>query len=289
MKPVFAKVLDGLQEKVYLTRFINRPHFSTEFHFHTECQMTYIVRSSGYKIIGDCIEDFEMDELTFLGSDTPHVWHDQLQEGALGKSEENARSVGLFLHSEKLVNALSSLYNTKKLEELLQTSKRGMKFYGDSKKQLKDLLFRMDEAEESVQLILLLQLLEVLCNTNEYTLLASAGYVNTYQTGDNERIDKIFKYLFANFSCEIKLDDVAALANMNKQSFCRFFKARTQKTLVQFINEIRIAHAIKLMGREDINIGNIAYDCGYNSISNFNKFFKLVTNKTPSELKKRIC
>ena len=92
-----------------------------------------------------------MDELTFLGSDTPHVWHDQLQAGALGKSEENARSVGLFLHSEKLVNALSSLYNTKKLEEMLQISKRGMKFYGDSKKQLKDLLFRMDEAEESVQ------------------------------------------------------------------------------------------------------------------------------------------
>jgi AraC-like DNA-binding protein len=82
---------------------------------------------------------------------------------------------------------------------------------------------------------------------------------------------------------------VASIANMNKQAFCRFFKARTQKTLVEFINEIRIAHAIKLMSADDGNIGSIAYKCGYNSISNFNKFFRLVTKKTPSEFKKQFA
>jgi AraC-like DNA-binding protein len=289
MKPVFAKVLDGLQEKVYLTRLINRPHFSTEFHFHTECQMTFVVESSGHKVIGDCIENFETGELSFLGSDIPHVWYDDQEESeeAFNK-EDHARSVALFFNPTKLTPLLANFFDTKKLEQVLQISKRGMKFYGSSKEQLKKLLFKMAEEEGAAKLIILLSLLEILCSTNEYVLLASTGYVNTYQTSDNERVDKVFKYLFANFSNEIKLGDVAAIANMNKQAFCRFFKARTQKTLVEFVNEIRIAHAIKLMSAEDVNIASIAYDCGYNSISNFNKFFKLVTNQTPSDFKKQI-
>jgi AraC-like DNA-binding protein len=289
MKPVFAKILDGLQEKAFLTRLIDRPFFSTEFHFHKECQMNYVVKSSGHKIIGDCIENFEMGELTFLGSGLPHVWHnDDLPVDFSDNIEGHARSVALFFNPDKLTDLLANFYNTNKLEQVLQISKRGVKFYGSTKEQLKELLFKMSNEEGTAKMILLLQLLEILCTTNEYTLLASAGYVNTYQTRDNERIDKIFKYLFSNFSDEIKLDDVAAIANMNKQAFCRFFKARTQKTLVEFINEIRIAHAIKLMNTNDMNIGSIAYECGYNSISNFNKFFKVVTKKKPSDFKKRL-
>lgn len=288
MKPVFAKILNDSKEEVFLTRLIERPFFSTEFHFHMECQMNYVLKSSGYKVIGDCIDNFEAGELTFLGSDIPHVWHNNdLDCGSSAETGEHARSFTLFFNPDKLTGLLANFYNTNKLEQVLQNSKRGMKFYGKTKDQLKTLLFKIADEEGAAKLILLLELLQILCTTNEYTLLASVGYVNTYQTRDNERIDKVFKYLFSNFSGEIKLNDVASIANMNKQAFCRFFKARTQKTLVEFINEIRIAHAIKLMSADGGNIGSIAYKCGYNSISNFNKFFRLVTKKTPSEFKKQ--
>lgn len=289
MKPVFAKVLDGLQEEVFLTRIISRPFFSTEFHFHTECQMSYIVKSSGQKIIGDCIENFDTGELTFLGSDIPHVWHNNEAAGFLPDHKENkARSVALFFNPDKLTALLSNFFATNKIQQVLQTAKRGMKFYGKTKEQLKELLFNTAEEEGVAKLISLLQIIDILCTTNEYVLLASAGYVNTYQTKDNDRIDKVFKYLFVNFSNEIKLEDIATLACMNKQAFCRFFKARTQKTVVEFINEIRVAHAIKLMSKEDASISSIAYKCGYNSISNFNKFFKNVTGKTPSSYRKNM-
>lgn len=281
--------MEGPEEKVYMTRVIDRAFFSTEFHFHTECQMNYVMESAGQKVIGDCIENFEAGELTFLGSNIPHVWlNDSFQDDCPDKTAGHARSITVFINPDKLTSLLSNFYNTKRMEQVLQISKRGMKFYGETKEQLKELLFKMNDEEGPTKLIVLIQLLQILCTTNEYELLASGGYVNTYHTKDNERIDKVFKYLFANFSTSIKLDDVASLANMNKQAFCRFFKARTQKTLVEFINEIRIAHAIKLMTKDDMNIGRIAYECGYNSISNFNKFFKQVTHKTPSDFKKRI-
>ncbi len=289
MKPIFAKVFDGLQEEVFLLREVDRPVFSTEFHFHAECQMTLVLESSGYKIVGDCIENFEAGELTFLGSDIPHVWHnDQRSLPLVLPDQQHARSIILYLNPSKLVQHLSGFYNTSALEEWLQLSKRGLKYYGRSKEKMTAILLQMKQESGLNKTILLLQLMSLISTSTDYVFLASAGYINTYNGKENGRIDTIFKYLFSNFSREISLEEIAALANMNKQAFCRFFKARTQKTVIEFINEIRIGHAIKLMGIEDQNISSIAYQCGYNSLSHFNKYFKTITGKTPSEYRRRI-
>lgn len=289
MKPILAKVMDGLQDQVMLVRVIDRPVFSTEFHFHAECQLTYVVKSSGHKVVGDCIENFEPGELTFLGSDLPHVWHNDADSVAAAQQRsEHAQSVALFLHPEKLLHHLGAFVDTRQLEKFLQTSRRGMKFYGDAKKQITEILLRMVNEASFKRAISLLEILQILCNTNEYQHLASAGYINLYQTRENERIDKVFKYLFDHFSEKITLDELAAQANMNKQAFCRFFKMRTQKTPVEFLNEIRVAHAIRLMTQEQLTIATIAFHCGYNTMSNFNKFFREVTGKTPSEYRRQL-
>ncbi|MBX2922875.1 MAG: helix-turn-helix domain-containing protein [Chitinophagaceae bacterium] len=285
MKPVFAKILEGLENEVYATRFIDRPSFTTEFHFHTECQITYIVKSAGYKIVGDCVENFDAGELTFLGSCIPHVWHnDPVPDAVTSLSEVSARSVALFFHPEKLVALLSNFFNTKKLQTVVETAKRGMKFYGKTKESLKNLLLKMSHEKQSpAKLILLLEMLELLCSAREYVLLAGAGYVNTYSNRDNEKMDKVFKYVFANLSANISLEAAASLIHMNKQAFCRYFKSRTQKTFIDFVNEVRITQACKLMAGDDHSIGAIAYQCGFNSLTNFNRFFKKIKGMPPRE------
>jgi len=70
--------------------------------------------------------------------------------------------------------------------------------------------------------------------------------------------------------------------------FCRFFKSRTQKSLTQFLNELRIGHACKLLQNEEYSVSDVCYECGYNTLANFNKFFKNITGKTPSEYRKKI-
>lgn len=287
MKPVYAKILKDQGNEIYVTRYIDRPFFSTEFHFHKECQLCYVVKSEGTRIIGDNVEKFSHDELVFLGSNIPHVWNNEKKYFAKSKShKKQARSIALFFEPQKLLHNLSCFYNINKLEHILHIAERGMFFWGKTKEQIKEILFAMAKADGAKKMILLLELLELLCITSEYRLLASAGYNNTYHTKDNERIDKVFKFLLSNFASEIKLDEIAAIANMNKQAFCRFFKQRTQKTLSEFINEIRIANAVKLIYEKDASINTIAYECGYNSISNFNKFFKHITGKTPTEYRK---
>lgn len=290
MKPVFAKILEGLENEVYATRVIDRPYFTTEFHFHAECQITYIVKSAGYKIVGDCIENFDAGEITFLGAYIPHVWYNNpMPDAVIPRPVGSARSVALFFHPDELVRLLSSFFDTQKLQAVLEIAKRGMKFFGKTKASLKDLLLKMsNEKLGPAKLILLLEMLELLCATREYVLLAGTGYVNNYSIRDNERMDKVFKYVFANFADDISLEAAASLIHMNKQAFCRYFKSRTQRTFIDFVNEVRITQACKLMGGDNQSIGVIAYKCGFNSLTNFNRFFKKIKGMTPRDYRTKL-
>ncbi|QEC52692.1 AraC-like DNA-binding protein [Anseongella ginsenosidimutans] len=288
MKPVFAKVPEVVQNDVFAVRTADLPYFSTEFHFHKECQMNYIVQSEGRRIIGDRVETFKGGELVFLGSDLPHVWHNDKWYFEKNDGEIQARSVTLFFDSDKLIELLSHLIPVNKLQTFLKMARRGMKFSGKSKKALTQLLLEMTTQQELAQLVTLLKILELLSATTEYELLASSGYVNTYQAKDNDRMDRVFKYIFSNFTSGIKLDEIAALANMNKQAFCRYFKSRTQKTFTEFVNNIRVGHACKLMTEKECRIAELAYDCGFNSLSNFNRFFREMKGINPRDYKKMI-
>lgn len=288
MKPVFARILEDLRENVFAVRTIDLPVFSTEFHFHKECQMVYVVEGEGKRIIGDSVETFKSDELILLGSDIPHVWHNDKSNIGKGKKETHARSLALFFQPEKLVELLSHFIPTKKLEGVLKTSQRGLLFSGKTKRTLKQLLFELNDQEGFQKLITLLKIFETLCASKEYKLLASSGYKNTYQSRDNDRIDKVFKYIFSHFTSPVTLDEVAAVAHMSKQAFCRYFKSRTQKTLIEFITDVRISHACKLIAEGETSISGLAYNCGFNSLSNFNKSFKDIKGVTPREYKKML-
>ncbi|MEX6689538.1 helix-turn-helix domain-containing protein [Danxiaibacter flavus] len=287
MKPVFAKIPEDLKE-VFAVRVTNLPYFSTEFHFHHECQLVYVVESEGKRIIGDSVETFTNDEVILLGSDIPHVWCNDSKYFDKDQQEKSAHSIAIFFDPEKLIELLSHFGSVKKLESLLKNAGRGISFQGKTKEKIKELITTLKEQENLSRLITLLKIFEVAIQTDEYHLLASSGYVNTYHAKDNDRMDKVFKYVFNNFTRDIQLEHIAELANMNKQSFCRYFKSRTQKTFIEFLNEIRIAHACKLIAEGENHIAGIAYNCGYNSLSNFNRFFKEIKGISPKAYSKQI-
>lgn len=282
MKPVFARIQEEARMGVFAVRVIDLPYFSTEFHFHKECQLVYVVESEGKRIIGDSVENFCSDELILLGPDIPHVWHnDSLYFDR--NSVRHARSVALFIHPDKLLATMEHFGLERQAASLLKRSRRGMKFSGPAKKALKELLLAMPGQAPFAQLISFMRIMDVLTRTRDFALLASPGYVNTYHAKDNDRIDTVFRYVFEHFKNDIQLEEVARLVNMNKQAFCRYFKSRTQKTFVQFVNEVRIGHACKLLAEGDLPISGLAFECGYNSLSNFNRFFREIRKMTPRE------
>ncbi|GGE21852.1 MULTISPECIES: AraC family transcriptional regulator [Sphingobacterium] len=286
MKPVYAKILEGSEIATFATREVNRPFFSTEFHFHSACQMTYIVKSEGKRIIGDNVDRFLKDELTFIGSDLPHVWHnDQINT----PTHNEAKSLALYIEPALIVQAFAQFFNTSKLEAFFNLSKRGLIFYGKTKDELKKKLVKIVKLPYGPQkTILLIEIIEILLNCSEYESISSTGYTNNYNPIDNNKIERVFKYVFDNYPKEILLSDVSDMSSMSKHAFCRYFKSRTQKTFIQFVNEVRISEACKMIAENSIQITNIAYECGFNSLSNFNKIFKSVKGITPTEYKSQI-
>ena len=288
MRAVSAKIPEDLKKDLFALRVTELPYFSTEFHFHSECQMVYVMESEGKRIIGDSVEIFKSDEIILLGSDVPHVWHNDKHYFEMDKKEIHARSIALFFHPQELLRGLAQFTSITKLESVLKKASRGMKFSNRAKQQLKKLLLEITKEKELTRLSTFIKILEVISNTKEFELLASEGYVNTFHARDNDRIDKVFKYVFSNFSEEIQLDYIARLVNMNKQAFCRYFKTRTQKTFTHFVNEVRIGHACRVITDGERHISSLAYQCGFNSLSNFNRFFKEIKGVTPREYFKMV-
>lgn len=284
MKPVPAIITSG---NIFFIREIDQPLFSSEYHFHEECQLAWIIKGSGKRIIGDSIDHFDENELIFIGSNIPHVWYN-----TEGKDSENktphSNSLSLFISPKQLLEHLAVFGTTHKVEQLFEKSQRGMLISGKCKATIIGLLKKAMRQHGIRHIITLLHIIDLLSNTGEYTLLSSSSYTNLFQSRDNERMNNIYDYLVKNFKKDISLTEVADVAAMNPHAFCRFFKSRTQKTLTQFINEIRIGHACKLLNNRNQTITQIAYKCGYNNVSNFNRFFKMVKNQSPRQYRKEL-
>ena len=162
---------------------------------------------------------------------------------------------------------------------------------GKNKSRLTKLLFAINEAADLERTIYFLQLLDQIVKSETYQFISSSSYRNQYSSQDfkGNQVDHIIRFVLENYNKEIKLNEAAEMANMNKQAFCRFFKNRTQKSFIQFVNETRISIACQEMMKTDNLISNIAYDSGFSSLSNFNKIFKSIKCITPRQFKDRLA
>jgi AraC-like DNA-binding protein len=159
---------------------------------------------------------------------------------------------------------------------------------GKSRDLVIKLMYQIVQQEGLQRIITLLEILNIMSADPEHNLLASINYINYYQYHDSKRMDQVFKYIFDNFREDISLNTIADVANMNTFAFCRFFKARTQKSFTQFVNETRVGYACKLLSNKENSITDIAYECGFNNVSNFNRFFKVIKRVSPRQYRNQI-
>lgn len=287
MKPLFTHIGKTPRESLIVVKR-DVPYFDTPFHFHPECELVYIISGTGKRIIGDKIEVFGPGDMVFLGPNIPHVWY---SDSSFYQKDSNLHSIAIVLYFSKEIfgETFYHLEESQQLKEFFSKAERGLKIHGTTHELLAPLLINMTESNGLKKIICLMQILECLTASKETDALASITYKNSYDTKDNHKIDEVFLYLNKNFMRDISMPEVASLCHMTPQSFCRFFKIRTKSTFIDFLNDIRISHARKLLIESDEQtIAEIAYLCGYKNLSNFNKLFKIKTKQTPKEYKKNL-
>lgn len=270
----------NLNNSSFSTKVNEYPNFLKVWHYHPEIELVVVLKSQGTCFIGDGVEQFEENEIVLIGKNLPHMW---LNDDAYFQENANLVAKAIAIHFDRKCLG-ATFFETPEmihLSELFDRAKFGVKFLKVDKKLIKDI----QEMTESVgfdKTMAFLNILNKLAKHKTYKLLASQGYVNSLRNVENKTLDTIHAYIFNNFNKSITLEDVAKVANMNTSAFSRFFKRVNRKTFSRYLAEIRIGYACKLLLENKYNISGVCYESGFQNISNFNRQFKLIMNKTPS-------
>ena len=255
----------------------------TSLKCHVNFEIALLNNCIGKRFIGDHIEDFEGTELVLMGSYLPHCW----QYYRLADPMVQPQAIVVHFFPDFLGKEFLAKPECTKLNELLSKAVRGVSFSGSTVPTAKRIMQEMLYEKGLGRVSLMLRLLDVLAQSTSYQVLSSPYFNAIDNSAEAQKINKVFEYIFRHFREEITLQDVADILPMSPPAFCRFFKAKTNRTLIDFVKEVRIGHAAKLLLQGQHNVSEACYMSGYNNISNFNKHFKEVKGFSPREFMKR--
>ncbi|MFC5681718.1 AraC family transcriptional regulator [Flavobacterium sp. MAHUQ-51] len=252
--------------------------FYDQLHQHEEIQISYIVEGRGTLIIGDSINDFKEDDIFVIGENIPHVFRTDRNYSS------SSKMLTLFFTKNSFGKDFFCLTDMSNVDDFFKKSEYGMKVL--SKKEKITLLFLKLGKQNKIQRIS--SLLKIL----NYIIFAKtsplSSFVNRkkYTEDEGRRMNDVFEYAISSFDKVISLEEVAEKANMTKNAFCRYFKKRTNKTFFQFLIEIRIENACKMLHHnKDISISTISELSGFQDIANFNRKFKELKGISPSQFR----
>lgn len=257
-------------------------YFNPNWHFHQEFQISLIVKGKGTRFIGDHVQTFNEGDLVFTGPNLPHLWR---SDEAYFEKDSKLKTRGLVIYFDHELFSKSLLEKEEfyKINKLIERSARGMEFHGVTKKKVIKLLLQIEKQSGFDRIIKLFEIVNLLALSDDYNLLSSLGYNKMFKSEDTEKMQIVYDYVMTNFRTKISLREISSMLNMTTTSFCRYFKPRANKTFTRFVNDIRIGHVKKLLYEDNLNISEICYECGFNTLSNFNRQFKAVTNMSPYE------
>ena len=266
--------------KAFIIKKIVAPHFDPTFHLHPEFKLSYVIQGEGTRFVGDSIKSFNASDMVLTGPNIPNVWRSD-NKYFEKESQLITKVIVIYFHDHFMGETLLQKEEMESINRLFQRSVRGLEIRGNTKVLIGKMMHDLLELKGIESIIKLLQILDVLAKSNECNYVTHNHLISSNTESETNRLNKIFEYVMKNYKNHIGLDDVAEIVNMTQTSFSRYFKSRVNKTFSDFLKEIRIKHACKLLKEEKMNIDSIGYECGFQTLSNFNKQFKTVMGKQP--------
>lgn len=269
----------------FVVKALKEPVFDPNWHFHSEYQLFIVLKGSGTRFIGDNIKPFKRGDITFTGPNLPHLWRSD-NDGLSNEDHSWSEGIVVYFHDNFVSENLLQKEEAIKLRHLFKKGLRGIEVTGKTAKIIRKMLLNLLKMKGFDSVIELLKILNCLTKSDEVELLASPGYTNTLKEGDTERMNNAYTYIMKNFKNKITISELASLTNMAPTSFSRYFKIHANKTFSEFVSEIRIGHACKLLIEKKMDISQTCYNSGFQTLSNFNRQFKAITCRTPLAYKK---
>jgi AraC-like DNA-binding protein len=253
------------------------PYFQFKWHYHPEFELTYIVKGNGYRIVGNSYEPFKDGDLVLLGSNLPHTWS--------GKADGDVNSDAIVIQfSSEFISSFLEFNESLLIKKMLESSLRGINFEPDE--QLVTKIIEITETNGVDRILKLISILDIL-SKKQIKLIAPNTFHNVVSKKSEVRINKVCLFIQNNFQNKIYLKEIADLIYLTESNFCKFFKKATGKTYSDYVNEIRINEASRLLIQSDRTISQISFECGFETLSYFNRVFLNKKGITPSVYRKR--
>ena len=260
----------------HLTR-INVNSFEFKWHYHPEYELTYILKGTGYRVVGNSHAHFSQGDLVLLGSNLPHTW--------CGKLDDGTPSEALVIQfSKELIEPFLKLNEGQSIQKLLELSNRGLCFESDQL--LAEQLYTITNTSGLERILSLLSILNQL-SIGKSRPLTTENYHGIMTKQFETRVNKVCAHLQNHFHDQITLKQVADLVFMSESNFCKFFKKATGTTFSDYLNDLRINEACHLLLSTEDTVGKIAQDSGFESLSYFNRVFLKKKQLTPSVFRKQ--
>ena len=279
-KPKLEQIEPSFGSSLLIQQFEkSSPNKDPFWHFHPEIELVYVRGGNGKRHVGNHISYYQDGDLMLIGSNLPHY-------GFTDRLTGNKSETVLQMKENFMGDDFINLPELKAVRVLIENAKLGIVFTGKTKEYVGEKLENLNKLTALDKLIGLIGILNDLAVSKEYFYLNPEVVSMEANATDLQRSTLIFDYVRKHFTRNITLDEIAEESSMTVPAFCRYFKKLTNKTFTHFVNENRIVHASKLLTEGILNITDICFTCGFNNISHFNRQFKEITGKSPSEYRR---
>lgn len=249
------------------------------WHFHPEYELVLNIKSNGTRIVGDSVELFDHYDMVLVAGNIPHSWNYYKHDIALPDKH------GIMVHFRKssLGDALLSQHEMNCVNELLNQAERGIGFSTEVARKTEKYLVQMVNNKGIDKMIDFFIVLKIMCQSEKKVFLCSENYKQTYDERGNKKMTDVYTYIRENYFKQISLEQIAKIAEMSPISFSRFFKKNCGAGFVEYLNRVRTNKACYLLRETEYQVQDIAVECGFESISNFNKQFRKTEGLSPRD------
>lgn len=259
----------------------------TPFHHHPEYELCLITRGRGKRMVGDNIDRFENNDLVFIGAYTPH---ESLCDPEYFNHTDGFRGEGIVIQFvyDFLGESFFKLPENAALNKFILESTRGYAFFGETRRKIIRLINEMGGMKDSERLYALFSIFRIFASTREFKVLSSPAFNEPFWIDETAPMQKALKYILQNFQKPITVEDLLRITNMSNTSFYAAFKKTYRMSFKDYLLNLRVGYACKLLTDKSQNISGIAYDSGFGNISNFNRQFKKIKGITPSDFQDNV-
>ena len=281
MKPKHLKIPNNANHS-FSVRSDRVPNINNRWHYHAEIELICFHKGKGTQFVGDHIQSFEPGDIVLVGSDLPHYWR---YDAACYEDIASTTPYSTVIHFMDSFIGERFLYlpETKPVKDLLDKARRGILIPRPYAPEIALKIEKVQKASGLPQIIALLECLLSIANLPEMTQLSSMGFKYEFNKADSERMNEVYDFTLSNFKRKIQLEEIAAVADLVPNSFCRYFKTHSGKTFFKFLMDVRVGYACKLVLENKMDMKQVCYESGFNNFSSFHKSFKMVTGKTPKD------